>query len=648
LTAGINEIEGSNFDINGGTINGITALGIVESGGGHEMQIGITQNLTANRLLTINMNNAARTLNLAGNLVLNNSFTTSGNYAITITTTGTTGVTLPTTGTLVTLAGSETLTNKTLTTPAISAAGWNNAQHSHASPSAGSTLNASAIGAGTLDVGRGGTGLTAPTAGYVLLGSGTSAITPLNVTAKGSILVGDGSGDPRALAVGSTNNHVLTIDSSVTTGLKWASAGSGSGTVSNNGTDFNQVAFYDTTGTTVTPASVLRINTGNSYIEFLSKIYLNQVDLVFRVNASNDTDTITIKAPASLTNSTSYELTLPVDNGLEDQFLQTNGSGTLSWAASAGSGTVNTGTAGYVAYYAIGGTAVSPSSNITFSSTTTVIGAHLDPDAGNANDLGDATLYWRHLYVRSVNTTNIYQRSGALGGSIDVNAALEFQTLNVHQDTESGAGAIVFTRSNRSNTGRANSHYFGLNGKARSGTSNYHAKWRLYNDVTSYTGYSSIVFSNWKGLVSASESYTTRFTIGDDGVTTQAGMRLMETGGGTDDILIRAASNVQSNGWILTLPADDGEPGYVLETNGSGVANWVAGGGGGATINDGSANNIAIYTGTQTIDDHIAINIVSGTSPSSYEINLYDAVLDINAHADNRIILPVGSNKWAT
>ncbi len=52
-------------------------------------------------------------------LTLGAAFTTGAN-ATTFTTTGTTGVTLPTSGTLATLAGSETLTNKTLTTPIIS------------------------------------------------------------------------------------------------------------------------------------------------------------------------------------------------------------------------------------------------------------------------------------------------------------------------------------------------------------------------------------------------------------------------------------------------------------------------------------------------------------------------------------------------
>ena len=59
-----------------------------------------------------------------GTGVANNAAMTvtgSGAYAYTRTLTGTTNVTLPTTGTLATLAGTETLTNKTLTSPTLSA-----------------------------------------------------------------------------------------------------------------------------------------------------------------------------------------------------------------------------------------------------------------------------------------------------------------------------------------------------------------------------------------------------------------------------------------------------------------------------------------------------------------------------------------------
>jgi hypothetical protein len=59
------------------------------------------------------VNNSGKTITLGGNL------TTSGAFGTTLISTGTTSITLPTAGTLSTLAGSETLTNKTLTSPVI-------------------------------------------------------------------------------------------------------------------------------------------------------------------------------------------------------------------------------------------------------------------------------------------------------------------------------------------------------------------------------------------------------------------------------------------------------------------------------------------------------------------------------------------------
>jgi hypothetical protein len=69
---------------------------------------------TAERSITLDLMNANRVLTFSGNLTLAHNFTTAGAFAQTLTATGTTNVTLPTTGTLSTLAGSETLTNKTI------------------------------------------------------------------------------------------------------------------------------------------------------------------------------------------------------------------------------------------------------------------------------------------------------------------------------------------------------------------------------------------------------------------------------------------------------------------------------------------------------------------------------------------------------
>lgn len=57
-------------------------------------------------------------------------------------------------GTVATLAGTETLSGKTLTTPTISATGWTNANHAHTAANSGGTLDAAAIASGVLGAAR--------------------------------------------------------------------------------------------------------------------------------------------------------------------------------------------------------------------------------------------------------------------------------------------------------------------------------------------------------------------------------------------------------------------------------------------------------------------------------------------------------------
>jgi hypothetical protein len=77
-----------------------------------------------------------------------------------------------------------------------------------------------------IPVADGGTGASTFTANGILVGNGTSAVAvTATMATKGHVMIGDGSGVPSMLAVGS-NNQVLTACSGESTGVKWAAGGS--------------------------------------------------------------------------------------------------------------------------------------------------------------------------------------------------------------------------------------------------------------------------------------------------------------------------------------------------------------------------------------------------------------------------------------
>lgn len=80
------------------------------------------------------------------------------------------------------------------------------------------THSGSAITSGSVAIANGGTGQTTKTAAF-------DALSPQ--TTKGDLIAFDGS-DAVRLAVGATNGHVLTVDSTAATGVAWASAVAGS------------------------------------------------------------------------------------------------------------------------------------------------------------------------------------------------------------------------------------------------------------------------------------------------------------------------------------------------------------------------------------------------------------------------------------
>lgn len=112
----INQAE--NFSANK-TFDQTTLL--LKGGDANVCNIKINETLTGSKTLNIKIADTDRTIDLSGNLVLAGTLTTlgawtqTGAHTLGITTTGATTIQLPTTGTLATLAGSEALSNKTLT-----------------------------------------------------------------------------------------------------------------------------------------------------------------------------------------------------------------------------------------------------------------------------------------------------------------------------------------------------------------------------------------------------------------------------------------------------------------------------------------------------------------------------------------------------
>ncbi|MDO8997803.1 MAG: hypothetical protein Q7U77_14350, partial [Sediminibacterium sp.] len=117
--------------------------------------------------------NTGRTMTLGGNVVTAGDLTTAGSFATTLTSTGATNVTLPTTGTLSTLAGTETLTNKSIAAVSNTITGLTNANLSGT--------------AGITDANL----ATISTAGKVA----NSATTATSTNTLSTIVLRDGSGD---------------------------------------------------------------------------------------------------------------------------------------------------------------------------------------------------------------------------------------------------------------------------------------------------------------------------------------------------------------------------------------------------------------------------------------------------------------------
>ena len=248
------KITGTNVT-NGINLSGTFGTNLITSSNFTVTQAGAISAGTYNKV-TVTAPASSATLTLADG----SSLITSGANSLTLTTTGATNVTLPTTGTLATLAGTETFTNKTLTSPrigtsildtsgnnlfALTATGTAVNYLTYANAAAGNSPTWTSTGTST-DIG---VNQTLKAAGVFTISSSTSgsdsiAIKPQSTTTTNAFTATISSAD---LTVGNQQFNLPNLAAATTDTLCTITlgncAGSGTGVTTAGGTSGNLAKF---------------------------------------------------------------------------------------------------------------------------------------------------------------------------------------------------------------------------------------------------------------------------------------------------------------------------------------------------------------------------------------------------------------------
>ena len=286
-------------------------------------------------------------------------------------------------------------------------------------------------------------------------------------------------------------------------------------------------------------------------------------DGTLQLNCSANSHGVKIKSPPHSA-AASYTLTLPDDDGGASEFLQTDGSGNLSWATAGGGGADL-----YTANES------SPTAQPSATGANAIaIGDSAVASGLRSTAIGKARATGTDTFAVNISTNSNYGAQGTGSTAIGTNAhALGSNSLAFGQGS--------YTGNSQATAIGAGTYATGISSLALAVN---------YNSSYGALATSAVAIGN-KAKASATQS----IAIGNDALSTTA--NLIALGGTADTVKISGA---------YTLPTSDGTSGQVLTTDGSGAVTFAdaGGGGGGADLyaaNESSPTAQPSATGTNSI-----------------------------------------------
>lgn len=369
--------------------------------------------------------------------------------------------------------------------------------------------------------------------------------------------------------------------------------GGGSGTVTSVSVVTANGVSGSVANATTTPAITLTLGAITPSSVVSTGAIRSNTSLILEETGAG-TDTITLQAPASI--AASYTLTLPDTDGAAGEFLQTDGSGVLTWATPAGTGTVTS--VSVVSANGFAGSVATATTTPAITISTTITGIL----SGNGTAISAASTTGSGSVVLATSPTLVTPTLGVASATsinkVALTAPATSATLTIADGkTLTASNTLTFTGTDSSSVA------FGAGGTVTYTSNNLSVfaattSAQLAGVISDETGSGALVFGT-------SPVFTTDITLPN------TGLHILDTNA-THDLIIAPGSNLTADRTLTVITGDAAvnldltavTDEYVLAYD-TGTNTWrgVAGGGGGgaSTALDNLASvaiNAALVLGT--------------------------------------------------